>query len=153
MTWYLVKHKDNFNFTSPSDYIFICGNCITAFSSIVQYFHSSLSPLKKSVIFLQAGAFQPFFRTHSHIDTKRREPWLFDEHTLLLIREALRKRYSFLPLWYTLFFEHAQDGAPVMRPLWVEYPSEVPTFTLDDEYLLGKLEHFCIKVLILYFVY
>lgn len=85
----------------------------------------------------QAAAFQPFFRTHSHIDTKRREPWLFDEPTLLLIREAIRTRYSFLPLWYTLFFEHEQDGAPVMRPLWVEYPSEVATFALDDEYLLG----------------
>jgi alpha-glucosidase (family GH31 glycosyl hydrolase) len=70
---------------------------------------------------------------------------LFDEHTLLLTREALRKRYSFLPLWYTLFFELQQDGAPVMRPLWVEYPSEVPTFTVDDEYLLGELKVFCIK--------
>lgn len=62
-----------------------------------------------------------------------------------LLREAVRKRYSFLSLWYTLFFEHEQDGAPVMRPLWVEYPSEVPTFTLDDEYLLGELQVFCIK--------
>ena len=25
----------------------------------------------------QAGAWQPFFRGHAHIDTKRREPWLF----------------------------------------------------------------------------
>lgn len=32
-----------------------------------------------------------------------------------------------------------------MRPLWVEYPSEVPTFTLDDEYLLGELQVFGIK--------
>lgn len=40
-----------------------------------------------------------------------------------------------------------------MRPLWVEYPSEVPTFVLEDEYLLGELWHFCIKyikALILY---
>ncbi|PSN57770.1 hypothetical protein C0J52_07257 [Blattella germanica] len=86
----------------------------------------------------QAGAFVPFFRTHSHIDTKRREPWLFDEQTLLLIREAIRKRYSYLPFWYTLFYEHEQDGAPVMRPLWVEYPTEVATFAIDDEYLLGN---------------
>lgn len=85
----------------------------------------------------QAAAFQPFFRTHSHIDTKRREPWLFDKDTLQLIREAIRKRYSYLPLWYTLFFEHERTGAPVMRPLWVEYPTDVATFALDDEYLLG----------------
>lgn len=117
----------------------------------VSYFHITLCCfcliiiLHSCVVFLQAAAFQPFFRAHSHIDTRRREPWLFDEHTLLLTREALRKRYSFLPLWYTLFFELQQDGAPVMRPLWVEYPSEVPTFTVDDEYLLGELKVFCIK--------
>ena len=27
----------------------------------------------------QAGAFYPFFRGHAHLDTKRREPWLFGE--------------------------------------------------------------------------
>jgi len=39
-----------------------------------------------------------------------------------------------------------------MRPLWVEYPSEVPTFTLDDEYLLGELQIFCIKFTSFFFV-
>ena len=27
----------------------------------------------------QAGAWQPFFRSHAHIDTKRREPWLYSK--------------------------------------------------------------------------
>lgn len=75
---------------------------------------------------------------------------MFDEPTLLLIREAIRTRYSFLPLWYTLFFEHEQDGAPVMRPLWVEYPSEVATFALDDEYLLGELKQICVTLITIY---
>nr|CAD7194435.1 unnamed protein product [Timema douglasi] len=86
----------------------------------------------------QLGAFQPFFRAHSHIDTKRREPWLYDEQTLMLIREVLRKRYSYLPYWYTLFYEHEKTGAPVMRPLWAEFPSELATFTIDDEHLIGN---------------
>nr|CAD7440543.1 unnamed protein product [Timema bartmani] len=87
----------------------------------------------------QLGAFQPFFRAHSHIDTKRREPWLYDEQTLMLIREVLRKRYSYLPYWYTLFYEHETTGAPVMRPLWAEFPSELATFTIDDEHLIGNV--------------
>ncbi|GLH04970.1 uncharacterized protein GBIM_10615, partial [Gryllus bimaculatus] len=85
----------------------------------------------------QAAAFQPFFRSHAHIDTKRREPWLFGEETLGVIREALRKRYSLLPLWYTLFREHELTGAPVMQPLWAQFPTETDTFAIDDEYLLG----------------
>lgn len=47
----------------------------------------------------QAGAFQPFFRAHSHIDTRRREPWLFPNETINSIRNAIQKRYTYLPFW------------------------------------------------------
>ena len=51
----------------------------------------------------QAGSFQPFFRAHAHIETPRREPWLFGEGVLATLRDVVRTRYSYLPLWYTLF--------------------------------------------------
>lgn len=86
----------------------------------------------------QVGAFQPFFRAHSHIDTKRREPWLMPEDTKLVIRDAIRRRYSYLPLWYTLFYEHERNGWPVMRPLLAHYPQDPESFAVDDEYLLGN---------------
>lgn len=85
----------------------------------------------------QTGAFLPFFRAHSHIDTKRREPWLFNEATTLLVRDAVRQRYALLPLWYTLFHTQEITGAPVIRPLWYEFPSEVETFAIDHEFLVG----------------
>lgn len=47
----------------------------------------------------QAASFQPFFRSHSNIDSDRREPWLFRNETRLRIRDAIRKRYSYLPFW------------------------------------------------------
>ncbi|CAG4975279.1 unnamed protein product [Colias eurytheme] len=85
----------------------------------------------------QAGAFQPFMRAHSHIETKRREPWLYDATTVARIRDAVRRRYALLDFWYTLFYEHSIDGAPVMRPLFQHYPKEQDTYTIDDAYLLG----------------
>mmetsp|Transcript_3981 Transcript_3981/g.8750 ORF Transcript_3981/g.8750 Transcript_3981/m.8750 type:complete len:1031 (-) Transcript_3981:42-3134(-) len=51
----------------------------------------------------QAAAFQPFFRGHAHLDTDRREPWLFGDDVTRQISTAIRERYSYLPLWYTLF--------------------------------------------------
>lgn len=84
----------------------------------------------------QAGAFQPFFRSHAHIDTKRREPWLFPEQTRLIIRDAIRKRYSYLPLWYTMFYEHERYGYPIMRPILTHYPTDADAFGIDYEYLL-----------------
>ncbi|GBP26287.1 Neutral alpha-glucosidase AB [Eumeta japonica] len=85
----------------------------------------------------QAGAYQAFFRAHSHIETKRREPWLYDAQTMGLIREAIRRRYALLDFWYTLFYEHTLDGMPVMRPLFQHFPQEKETYTIDNQYLLG----------------
>lgn len=41
---------------------------------------------------MQAGAFQPFFRGHAHHDTKRKEPWVYGEPTTSYIREAVIAR-------------------------------------------------------------
>jgi len=86
----------------------------------------------------QAAAFQPFFRAHAHIDTKRREPWLFGEEVLRRIRRTVSIRYSLLPLWYTLFREHETTGVPVMRPLWFLSPGDEATFEVGDEWLVGN---------------
>ncbi|KAI9360044.1 glycosyl hydrolases family 31-domain-containing protein [Zopfochytrium polystomum] len=86
----------------------------------------------------QTGVFQPFFRAHAHIDTKRREPWLFGEPYTSLIREAVRTRYRLLPYLYTLFWEANQNGKPVMRPLVSEFPEDKNTFDVDYLFMLGS---------------
>uniref|UniRef100_A0A2K5VUQ0 Glucosidase II alpha subunit n=1 Tax=Macaca fascicularis TaxID=9541 RepID=A0A2K5VUQ0_MACFA len=85
----------------------------------------------------QMGAYQPFFRAHAHLDTGRREPWLLPSQHNDIIRDALGQRYSLLPFWYTLFYQAHREGIPIMRPLWVQYPQDVTTFSIDDQYLLG----------------
>ncbi|CRK87777.1 CLUMA_CG001536, isoform A [Clunio marinus] len=85
----------------------------------------------------QAGAFQPFFRGHAHIDTKRREPWLFPEDVKLVVRDAIRKRYSYLAFWYTMFYEHERSGLPIMRPMLSQYPLDKNAYALDDQYMLS----------------
>ena len=85
----------------------------------------------------QAAAFQPFFRSHAHLDSKRREPWLFSEGERSLIRTAIRTRYSFLPFWYTQFFESERSGVPVMRPLWYEFPGDEATYGNEGQHMVG----------------
>ena len=46
-------------------------------------------------------------------------------------------RYSYLPYWYTLFYETEQTGVPPMRPLFYEFPEDENSFALDNEYMLG----------------
>ncbi|XP_029808819.1 neutral alpha-glucosidase C isoform X3 [Suricata suricatta] len=86
----------------------------------------------------QAGAYQPFFRGHATMNTKRREPWLFGEEHTRVIREAIRQRYILLPYWYSLFYRAHVAAEPVMRPLWTEFPEELNTFGVEDEYMLGS---------------
>jgi alpha 1,3-glucosidase len=86
----------------------------------------------------QAGVYQPFFRAHAHIETNRREPWLFGEENTALIREAVLERYAHLPYIYTAFWNNTVTGIPVMRPLWMEFPNDKKTFPIDDQHLLGS---------------
>uniref|UniRef100_A0A2C9UPV0 Probable glucan 1,3-alpha-glucosidase n=1 Tax=Manihot esculenta TaxID=3983 RepID=A0A2C9UPV0_MANES len=86
----------------------------------------------------QLGAFYPFFRAHAHQDTKRREPWLFGERNTELIREAIHVRYMLLPYFYTLFREANLSGIPLMRPLWMEFPSDEATFSNDEAFMVGS---------------
>jgi alpha 1,3-glucosidase len=80
----------------------------------------------------EIGAWQPFYRGHAHLETKRREPWVYGDAVADKMRHIVALRYSFLPLWYTLFFEHAHSGAPVMRPLFWSLGSAVSNNNDND---------------------
>jgi alpha 1,3-glucosidase len=84
----------------------------------------------------QVASYQPFFRAHAHIDTKRREPWLFGDEVLANVRRAVMNRYKILPYIYTLFEEAHRTGMPVMRPLWWSNAGEVVS-NEDRAWLLG----------------
>ena len=65
-----------------------------------------------------AAAAYPFYRSHSEIKTKRREPWRFDEETIGIVRKAVESRYRLIYYWYTLFAENSKAGTPILRPMW-----------------------------------
>uniref|UniRef100_A0A671XBB1 Glucosidase alpha, neutral C n=1 Tax=Sparus aurata TaxID=8175 RepID=A0A671XBB1_SPAAU len=85
----------------------------------------------------QAAALQPFFRSHCAIWSKRREPWLFGEEVTAAIRTVIKQRYCLLPFWYTLFHQAHTSGLPPLRPLWVEFPRDESTFSVDNQYMIG----------------
>ena len=85
----------------------------------------------------QIGALTPFFRNHSAIGSRRQEPWAFGEPYESICRRWIELRYELLPYLYTAFWQAAQTGLPVMRPLSLAYPQDIRTYSLDDQYLLG----------------
>ena len=86
----------------------------------------------------QLATFLPFFRTHSAIGTKPREPWVFGEPYTSIIRNFLELRYKLLPYLYSLSWKTSQSGTPPIRPLFWENQLDQNLWDIDDEFLLGN---------------
>ena len=83
---------------------------------------------------LQFGVFQPVFRPHAqeHIPP---EPVFHDRRTRRQAAELLRLRYRMLPYNYSLAWENATTGMPLMRPLFFE--DSALALDIDDQFLWG----------------
>ncbi|MBW4573648.1 MAG: glycoside hydrolase family 31 protein [Aphanothece sp. CMT-3BRIN-NPC111] len=86
---------------------------------------------------MQLGMLYPLMRGHSAMSTARHEPWVFGDRVEKICREYINLRYQLLPYIYTLFWEAATTGAPILRPLLYHYPKDIKTYTLYDQVLLG----------------
>ncbi len=89
---------------------------------------------------LQAAALTPFFRTHANNESASREPWSFGAEMEKINRASIELRYQLLPYLYTVFQAHTETGAPVLRPLWFNYPADYNVYDAPlglDEYLAG----------------
>ncbi|CAN5652694.1 glycoside hydrolase family 31 protein [soil metagenome] len=87
---------------------------------------------------LQTAALTPIVRSHTNAGSKDQEPWSYGPDFERINRATIELRYKLLPYLYSLFHEHTETGAPVMRPLWFEYPKDVRTYLIEDEYLVGR---------------
>ena len=66
---------------------------------------------------LQYGVFQPVFRPHAQ-EAVPSEPIFWDAATKAIARDYIRLRYRLLPYLYTLAWQNATQGLPMMRPLF-----------------------------------
>ncbi len=85
----------------------------------------------------QVGAFYPFFRNHSVIESVRQEPWAFGEEYEQIIKRYIQLRYQWLPHLYSLFAEANETGVPIMRPLFLEYPDDPHVMNLATQFMVG----------------
>ncbi|TET28813.1 MAG: DUF5110 domain-containing protein, partial [Candidatus Heimdallarchaeota archaeon] len=76
----------------------------------------------------QLGIFYPFVRNHTSKGTVSQEPWAFGEETEKIIRKYIELRYQLIPYLYTLTWEASLTGIPLMRPLFMEFPSDSETY-------------------------
>jgi alpha-glucosidase len=87
---------------------------------------------------MQVGMLYPLMRGHSALTTAQHEPWTFGDRVEKICREYIELRYRLLPYVYTLFWEAASTGSPILRPLLYHFPNDPTTFTLADQVMLGS---------------
>lgn len=89
---------------------------------------------------IQIGAFTPYFRNHTAVNTKSSEPWTFGEETLEISRNFINLRYKLLPYLYSSFYEASQSGQPVMRTLAIDHAHDPKVYDtqFQNQYFFGQ---------------
>jgi len=85
---------------------------------------------------IEESVYVPVMRAHGTYNSPR-WPWAFGDDVLAATKKAIELRYRLIPYFYTFAAQTAATGAPMMRPLFLEFPQDPNTFNLEDEWLVG----------------
>lgn len=106
------------------------------------------------VRWFQFGVFSPVMRLHG---SRRRtqaqgspnpnlkepsggpnEIWSFGEKVYSILRDLIELRERLRPYIHKYMDIASKTGAPIMRPMFFEYPDDEICYTLDDQYMFGE---------------
>lgn len=86
------------------------------------------------VRWLQLGTFSPILRTHAQYAA---EPYNYPMYADIIL-PLIKERYRWLPYNYTLAYENASQGQPLVRPLNYHTRSSAKYDDITDQYLWGR---------------
>jgi alpha-D-xyloside xylohydrolase len=99
------------------------------------------------VRWFQFGALSPLMRLHGFRDPGMplgpemtggpNEVWSYGEEAGAVLEKYLRLRERLKPYVLRVMREAHEEGLPVMRPLFLEFPDDQATWSVDDSYLFG----------------
>jgi alpha-D-xyloside xylohydrolase len=81
------------------------------------------------------AAFLPIFRAHG--SRTYNEVWSYGRQAEPILEKYLKLRYQLIPYIYSLAHHTEQTGAPYMRALFMDFPSDPMVASLGDEYMFG----------------
>ena len=66
-----------------------------------------------------------------------RVPWLFDEEACDVLRKFVKAKCALMPYLYRQAVKAHEEGIPMMRPMFLEFPEDRACEPLDRQYMLG----------------
>lgn len=67
-----------------------------------------------------------------------REPWEYDEAFVEDYRRMVELKYSLMPYIYAQAKQSSENGFPMLRTLFFEYPDDPTSWLIEDEYMFGS---------------
>ena len=67
-----------------------------------------------------------------------KEPWLYGDDFMNQFRAIDEMKYKLMPYVYAQAMDSSRRGLPMLRALFIEYPDDPGSWTVDDEYLFGS---------------
>jgi alpha-D-xyloside xylohydrolase len=67
-----------------------------------------------------------------------KEPWAYDEEFTDDFRRAVELKYRLMPYVYAQAHKCSENGHPMIRTLFFEYPDDPTSWLIEDEYMFGE---------------
>jgi len=83
----------------------------------------------------QFAFFNPVYRPHANHSA--REPWAFGPEAEQAVTALLRLRYRLLPYLYNTSRQSYDTGAPIMRPLLMDWPDDSIARGISSQFMYG----------------
>ncbi len=143
-----ATHRSSIQWTGdvmsePIDLTLEVENLVKGGNSCIPYVNADCgghqgNPEKEGFIrWMQFGTLSPVFRPHcTNTVIRTREPWVFDEQTLNIVRAYNKLRYRLLPYIYQNAFQNYETGEPIFKSLVYNYPDDKKS-AVYNEYMLG----------------
>lgn len=84
----------------------------------------------------QFAAFNPMFRIHG--TSAGKEIWKFDSATQKILIDYDKLRYRLIPYIYSTSWDVAHNKSTMMRPLVMDFRTDVQALNIPDQYMFGK---------------
>jgi alpha-D-xyloside xylohydrolase len=132
------------------------GDCESTFEAMAESLRGGLSLMLSGYIFWASdiGGFEGdpppalykrwvqfgLLSTHSrlHGSGSYRVPWIYGEDCSDVLRDCVKRKILMTPYILQEALVGHRTGTPLMRPMFLEFPDDLNTYTLDTQYMFGS---------------
>jgi alpha-D-xyloside xylohydrolase len=145
--------------TSPGGQIYPVhwgGDCESTYEAMAESLRGGLSLMLSGYIFWASdiGGFEGtpppalykrwvqfgLLSSHSrlHGSSSFRVPWIYGEDCSDVLRDSVKRKILLTPYLLAEALTGHNEGTPLMRPMFLEFPDDLNTYPLDTQYMFGS---------------